>query len=93
MIELPLANPITGYPGAIWPRSSVYRSQFQDPVQVRTNLKLAQKAYEEDNLDNLILQAIEEVYKEVKDGPEDSENFTEIAFSTTEDKKSTSRKS
>jgi DNA mismatch repair ATPase MutL len=60
---------------------------------VRQNLKLAQKAHDEDNLENLILEAIEEVYREVRDGPEDSENFTEIAFSTTEDKKSTSRKS
>ena len=57
---MPLTSCINGYTGVIWPRTSVYRSFYQDPA-----------SFEPPSADDLeigILEAIESVYDEVKTG-------------------------
>lgn len=62
--EFPLTHPICGFTGVIWPRQTSYRQSYQDPQAVRDELKRAMQA---DDLDQYILEAIDQVYQEVRE--------------------------
>jgi hypothetical protein len=58
---MPLSNLINGSSGVIWPKPSLYRASFQDP---ELHHKIT-RPEDEDDVEMMILEAIEAVYKEV----------------------------
>ena len=64
--EIPLAHPICGFTGVIWPKQTMYRQSFQDPQLLKEELKRQVQADGDGNLEQYILEAIDQVYQEVK---------------------------
>lgn len=75
MPQLPLAHVSLGTPGAIWPKQSSYSLFFSDPRSKQSTLKQTLEAFDDDELDAQILEAIDQIIGEVAD-PKDK-NYSE----------------
>ena len=70
MPELPLSHVSLGTPGAVWPRNSSYNTFFSDPKLKKEAQNATNKAFDDDELDAQILEAIDLILGEVSDPKE-----------------------